>query len=99
MRFITLNEETITQLKEIVKTDKRHKSRLRAQALLLNNQGKKIPELVEILGVSQRTIYRWFDRFNSDNIQTIHELPGRGRKSLLNLREHESLVKMYIKKV
>gem|GEM_PF-6329774 len=27
-----------------------------------------IAELVDILGVSQRTIYRWFDRFKEDDI-------------------------------
>ena len=99
MRYITLNEHIIKELQEIVKTDIRHKSRIRAQALLLSNQGKKIPELVKILGSSQRTIYRWFDRFNQDNINTLHELAGRGRKPHLNRKEHENSVKMHIKKV
>ena len=98
MRYITLNKETIRTLQNIVKTEKRHKSRTRAQALLLSNQGKRIPELVDILRVSQRTIYRWFDRFMEDDISTLHELSGRGRKSILKLKEHESIVKIHIKK-
>lgn len=98
MRYITLNNNTIKKLQDILKTETRHKSRARAQALLLNNKGKKIPELVDILGVSQRTIYRWFDRFKEDDISTLHELKGRGRKPILKPKEHESIVKMHIKK-
>jgi len=98
MRYVQLKEETIRQLQEIVKTDKRHKSRVRAQALLLSNQGKKITEIVDIIGYSQRTIYRWFDRFNDENILTVHELSGRGRKPLLNVKDHAKDVKIHIKK-
>lgn len=98
MRYITLNDNTIRTLQDVLKTETRHKSRTRAQALLLSNQGKKIPALVDILGVSQRTIYRWFDRFTQDDISTLHELVGRGRKPILKLKEHESIVKIHIKK-
>ena len=98
MKYITLNNSIIEALKTIVKTDTRHKSRTRAQAFLLNAQGIKIPEIAKILNVSQRTLYRWFDRFDNNNLNTIHELKGRGRKPLLNNQEHEQSVKVHIKK-
>ena len=98
MRYIQLKKDVIVQLQEIIKTDKRHKSRMRATALLLSNQGKKVTEIVEIIGYSQRTLYRWFDRFQQESIDTIHELAGRGRKPKLTRLEHESSVKMHIKK-
>ncbi|MDQ7062324.1 MAG: helix-turn-helix domain-containing protein [Sulfurimonas sp.] len=60
-------------------------------------KGKKVQEIVEIIGYSQRTLYRWFDRFNQDNISTVHELAGRGRKPKLTIAKHESSIKMYIK--
>ncbi|MDQ7062550.1 MAG: helix-turn-helix domain-containing protein [Sulfurimonas sp.] len=97
MRYISLKQEVIQQLQEVIKTNKKHKSRMRAQALLLSNQGKKVQEIVEIIGYSQRTLYRWFDRFNQDNISTVHELAGRGRKPKLTIAKHESSIKMYIK--
>ena len=98
MKYIALNNSIIEALKTIVKTDARHKSRTRAQAFLLNAQGIKIPEIAKILNVSQRTLYRWFDRFDNNNLNTIHELKGRGRKPLLNIQEHEQSVKVHIKK-
>jgi len=99
MRYINLKQETIKRLQEVIKTDKKHKSRMRAQALLLSNQGKRVTEIVEIIGYSQRTLYRWFDRFNQDNINTVHELAGRGRKAKLTVIKHEASIKMHIKKL
>jgi len=99
MKYITLNSQIIEALQTIVKKDTRHKSRTRAQAFLLNEQGVKIPEIARIINVSQRTLYRWFDRFDNNNLNTIHELVGRGRKPLLNMQEHAQSVKIHIKKV
>lgn len=98
MRYIQLKEELIAQLQEIIRTDNRHKSRMRAQAILLSNQGKKITEIVDIIGYSQRTLYRWFDRFFQEDIATVHELGGRGRKPQLTIQKHENSVKTHIKK-
>ena len=98
MKYIALNHLIIEALQTIVKTDTRHKSRARAQAFLLNSQGVKIPEIAKIIDVSQRTLYRWFDRFDNNNLNSIHELTGRGRKPLLNIQEHAQSVKVHIKK-
>jgi len=98
MKYIALNETITEKLEAVVKTDIRHKSRTRAQAFLLNAQGIKIPEIAKIINISQRTLYRWFDRFDNENLNSIHELAGRGRKPLLNMKEHAASVKMHIKK-
>lgn len=98
MKYIELNHEIIEALKTVVKTDTRHKSRKRAQAFLLNAQGIKIPEIAKILDISQRSLYRWFDRFDNSDLNSIHELVGRGRKPLLNMQEHAQSIKVHIKK-
>ena len=98
MKYIALNDTIIEKLQAVVKSDTRHKSRTRAQAFLLNAQGIKIPEIAKIINVSQRTLYRWFDRFDKKNLNSIHELEGRGRKPLLNIQEHAASVKIHIKK-
>ena len=98
MKYIALNNPIIKALRAIVKNDSRHKSRKRAQAFLLNAQGVKIPEIAKIIDISQRTLYRWFDRFDNNNLNTVHELIGRGRKPLLNMKEHAVSVKIHIKK-
>jgi len=73
MKYIALNHEIIEALKIVIKTDTRHKSRKRAQAFLLNAQGVKIPEIAKIIDVSQRSLYRWFDRFDNSDLNSIHE--------------------------
>ena len=99
MRYITdLNKETIELLEKIVKEEERYKSRYRAQAILLSNQRKTINEIAEIFGVKIRTIYRWFNRFEKDNLDGIYELKGRGRKSNLTIENDAKKVKEYIKK-
>ena len=98
MKYIALNSPIIEALRTIVKKDSRHKSRRRAQAFLLNAQGVKIPEIAKIIDVSQRTLYRWFDKFDNKNLNTVHELLGRGRKPLLNMKKHAASVKIHIKK-
>jgi len=98
MKYIALNDTIIEKLQAVVKTDTRHKSRARAQAFLLNVQGVKIPEIAKIINISQRTLYRWFDRFDNENLNSVHELKGRGRKPLLNMRDHAASVKIHIKK-
>lgn len=99
MRYIrNLSDEAIKSLEEIVKNDSRYRSRHRAQAVLLSNQGKSVNDLISIFGYSQRTIYRWFDRFSHDNINTLHDLGGRGRKPFFNIEKDEKIVKEIIKK-
>ena len=99
MRYITdLNKETIKALEKIIKNEERYKSRYRAQAILLSNQQKTINEIAGIFGVKIRTIYRWFDRFEKDNLDGIYELKGRGRKPNLTIENDAKKVKEYIKK-
>ena len=99
MRYIkNLTQETIKELEDIIKNDSRYRSRNRAQAILLSNQGKTTNELVNIFGVSQRTVYRWFNRFSQITISALHDLEGRGRKATLNGKEDEKIVKEVIKK-
>ena len=99
MRYINkLDEEIIKELEEIIKEDKRYKSRYRAQSILLSNQGKSVNELAEIFGCKIRTIYRWFDRFEAEKIEGVYELKGRGRKPILRIEDDGKKVKEYIKK-
>jgi transposase len=99
MRYITnIDEETIKELEKIMKEDERYKSRHRAHAILLSNQGKTINELAEIFGCQIRTIYRWFDRFEADKIEGIFELKGRGRKPKLTIEKDAEKVIKHIKK-
>ena len=84
-------------METIIKEDKRYKSRYRAQAILLSNQGKSVNELVDIFGCKIRTIYRWFDRFEEEKVEAVFELKGRGRKPILTIEDDAKKVREYIK--
>jgi len=99
MRYIDkLDEVLMKELEIIIKEDKRYKSRYRAQAIILSNQGKSVNELAEIFGCEIRTIYRWFDRFEAEKVEGVYELKGRGRKAILTKEDDAKKVKEYIKK-
>ena len=66
---------------------------------MLSEQGKSVNELADIFGCKIRTIYRWFDRFESEKVEGVYELKGRGRKPLLTVEKDAKKVKEYIKKI
>jgi len=99
MRYITdIDEEIKQELERIIREDKHYKSRYRAQAILLSNQGKNVNDLAETFNCQIRTIYRWFNRFEKEKIEGIFELKGRGRKPILTIEHDAKKVKEYIKK-
>jgi len=99
VRYIKeLDEETIKILERIIKEDEHYKSRYRSQAILLSYQGKSVNELANIFGCKIRTIYRWLDRFESEKVEGVYELKGRGRKPLLTIETDAKKVRAYIKK-
>ena len=99
MKYINnLTDEIIIALERIEKEDNRYKSRYRAKAILLSNEGKKVNEIADILNCNIRTIYRWYDRFEREEINGLYELKGRGRKPKLTIENDEKRVKEYIKK-
>jgi len=99
MRYIkNLTDEIKSELARIEKEESRYKSRYRAKAILLSNEGKKVEEIANIFKCNIRTIYRWYDRFEKEKIDGIYELKGRGRKPKLTIENDEKRVKEYIKK-
>jgi transposase len=85
MRYISnLNNNTIKDLKQIVKNGTSLQLRQRAQAILLSNEGITVKEICKIFNKSTRTIYRWFDRFKEEQIDNLSDESGRGRKPALN---------------
>ena len=99
MRYINnLDTIIINELDKIVKEDRHYKSRYRAQAILLSNEGKEVKEIADIFNCNIRTIYRWFDRFEESKTEGVFELKGRGRKAVLRIENDEKKVKEYLKK-
>jgi len=85
MRFIkNLCFPQIRLLRRIHKESKKHHVRQRAHCILLSNQGFRVADLARIFSRTQRTIYTWFDLWETRHFAGLYDKKGRGRKAKLN---------------
>lgn len=92
MRLIReLNPETRKLLERINRQSKFPQVRDRAKCVILSYQGFAIKKLMGIFGVSRKTIYNWFTRWEEQQILGIYNQKGRGRKSKFNQEEKEQI--------
>ena len=95
MRYISnLNNNTVKELKRIVKNGTTLQIRQRAHAILLSNDGITVKEICKIFDKSSRTLYRWFDRFKEELPDKLADEKGRGRKAALNENDIENVKKL-----
>lgn len=100
MLFINMKvteTKILEELKKIKKNGKSAQERIRAQAILFSNDGKKSQEIADFFEVTQRTVFQWFKDFKSEGIKSLKCSYGRGRKRLLNTDEHLKIVQKNIK--
>ena len=95
MRYISnLNNNIVKELKKIVKNSTSLQTRERAHTILLSNDGITVSEITKIFNKSQRTIYRWFDRFKEEQTEKLSDLSGRGRKAALTEKDTTKVEKL-----
>lgn len=75
------------------RTGKSHLYRRKCHCILLSNKGKTVQELANLYSVKTRTVYSWFDLWESEGIKGLALKPGRGRKPKLNASD-ETQVKI-----
>ncbi len=87
-RYISaLTPEEKLALENGYKTGKNHLIRRKCQAILLSSEGRTIPELSRLLGVTNISIYQWFNNWESSRITGLALKSGRGRKAKLNAED------------
>jgi len=85
MRYIqALTDDEKTTLNECQKNHKKSHVRNRSHALILSGEGKRISYLSNLFKVRTRTIYEWFNRWESAGIVGVMLKPGRGCKAKLD---------------
>ncbi len=52
----------------------------RARIVLLVAEGRPIAEVVQKVGITRRSVYKWLDRFQQQRLDGLEDKPGRGRK-------------------
>lgn len=82
--FREINSLSAKLLKRIYCQSKKFQVRQRAHCLILANQGTKVENLMQIFQVSRKTIYNWFERWESEGLVGLYNKPGRGRKATFN---------------
>lgn len=97
MRSIELTKKDKEALGYEYANHSKHYFRQRCQALLLNNDGVKVPQIAKILKVRTRTIYEWMNRWKAKGMKGLYIVSGRGRKPTLSIKD-EALVKKVKKK-
>jgi transposase len=84
MRYIkTITDKQRQELEKLHKESKRYQERNRCQCILLSHQGYQVQALASIFKVSDLSIYKWFDRFETKGVAGLKNQKGKGRKPIL----------------
>jgi len=86
-----INPLSLKLLERIYRQSRHHQVRQRAHCLILALQGVKVEELMNIFQVSYKTIYNWFNRWESEGIVGLYNKPGRGCKPTFNSEQKERI--------
>jgi transposase len=86
-----INPLSAKLLERIYHQSQHHQVRQRAHCLILANQGIKVEELMNMFKVSYKTIYNWFDRWESESMVGLYNKPGKGCKSKFNSEQKEKI--------
>ena len=89
MRYVILKTEEIEALEQMSKNSSNNTIRKRSQCLLLSHQKRTIIDLSSIFDVNRRTIERWFEKWESEGINSLPIAAGRGVKTRLKDYEQE----------
>jgi len=86
-----INPISLKLLERIYRQSRHHQVRQRAHCLILAASGKKIQDLMRIFQVSYKTIYNWFDRWESEGIVGLYNKSGRGNKRTFSYEQEERI--------
>jgi transposase len=80
LRFVqSISEELKEQLNDLYAHHPHFRCRQRAHAILLSSKGYTIAKLQDIFEVDRDTVSSWFDRFESQGIVGLEDMPKSGR--------------------
>lgn len=92
MRKIILNDEEIKQLKSTQRTSTSHVFQQRCECILLaGNLGLSPLALSNHFGVTRKTVYEWFNLWDSGKLEGLRPIPGQGCKKKLASISQEDL--------
>ena len=84
MRFIKLTLDQAVELKERMLQSEDYREISRCRAMMLSHKGYTINDLSDIFDVDRDTITNWLDKYKSEGISGLKDLPRSGRPPKLN---------------
>lgn len=94
-----LTQEEKVTLMEAYRNGKKVQFRNHCHAILLSQEGYKVSAISALYKVRSRTVYTWFNRWESNGISGLIPRKGRGVKAMLDSLTKEQIeqVKLTIK--
>jgi transposase len=81
----------IEQLRQLAKSQKQARMRIRLQAVVLAHEGKTAPQIAAVLGAARRAVQEWVARYNRNGIEGVTEGVRTGKPPKLARDLHEQL--------
>lgn len=92
MRYIQrLSPETQSLLVRIYQQSKYNRVRQRAHCILLSFKGYSMKDIIEILGVSRKTLHNWLVAWEERSFVGLYDKKGRGRKPTFSASQKEEI--------
>lgn len=76
-----------------------HGLALRARIVLRLDAGDRPMEIVRALGVSEKTVYKWRNRFNKEGLDGLYDAPRPGRPTVIDEKTVQRVLKMTCEQV
>jgi transposase len=89
----SLTPEEQTQLEELARSSDTITYR-RARVILLSSQGRRVPEIMAALGLSDRTVRDTLHRFERGGVAALPRRKAPGKKRRCDAAAHEALVEL-----
>lgn len=91
IKTIELSEEERQALEHEYRTGKTHSYRQRCKGVLLKSERRTSAEVAEQLGCNEVTVNVWLKRYKQSGVEGLKNLPGRGRKPILDEADLEKV--------
>jgi len=93
---VELSVEQRTELENKYRTGKGVLSR-RCHIVLLKSESRSSKEVAQIVGTNEISVNTWVKRYKANGIDGLLTLPGRGRKTILNMEKDGEKIKEAVK--
>ena len=95
MRYVApLSKNEIKNLMNIKTYDSSARARDRAHAVILSDEGYRMNDIADILGVGRDTVSSWLDAWEKSSYEGLHDKPRSGRPSTLTEEEKKIAEKL-----